>query len=405
MHIHGLDAGHDAEANQSIPHQNPLCYDFTQRPKPTFPRQPIPIPPVGSPIIRTLHKNIHTGGPMNREKLAANRSHRAPSRNRASRMLSSLLLIPAAALLSPSMPLQAQVPVAQLAKPPANAQAFTVLSTSGTNGNSYIWTAPDGSRMSRESILLRGQVWEIDQKVILGPDAMPSSLIVRGVTPQGDAAETFNIAAAKASWKSPVDTGSSPYTSPAFYNAQGGTAGGGTQLLLEALLAAPDKSLALLPGGRAHLEHLTELTIGQGTLKKTVTAWAILGLSPSPQPVWATAEGKFFGFVGGLAAPRSSNPCLRPPPAPSPSPTSAPSLTAPTSPPTKPSLSTRASSLPPAPPPPRPHPPTPKSSTAPAKPWSPAFGIRTSTSATTPPAPSCSPSASPLFATPATTTS
>jgi len=240
---------------------------------------------------------------MNREKLAASCSHRAPIRTAAQRT-PSLLLLAAAAFLSTSSPAQAQVPadqIAQLAKPPANAQAFTVLSTSGTNGKSFIWTAPDGSRMSRESILLRGQVWEVDQKVVLGPDAMPSSLIVRGVTPTGDAAETFNIASGKASWKSPVDAGSSPYTSPAFYNSQGGTAGGGTQLLLEALLAAPDKSLALLPGGRAHLEHLTELTIGQGTLKKTVTAWAILGLSPSPQPVWATADGKFFGFVGGLA--------------------------------------------------------------------------------------------------------
>ena len=235
---------------------------------------------------------------MNLKKFAATHSHQPPSRNRA---LSFCLLVATAAILSASSPAQAQVPATQLAKPPADAQTFTILSTSGTNGKSFIWTAPDGSRMSRESILLRGQVWEVDQKVVLGPDAMPSSLIVRGVTPQGDAAESFAVTANKASWKSPVDAGSSPYTSPAFYNAQGGTTSGGTQLLIEALLAAPDKSLALLPGGRAHAEHLTELTIGQGAAKKTVTAWAILGLSPSPQPVWTTADGKFFGVVFGLA--------------------------------------------------------------------------------------------------------
>ena len=71
--------------------------------------------------------------------------------------------------------MQAQVPADQLAKPPADAQAFTILSTSGTNGKATIWTAGDGSNMSRESILLRGQVWEIDQSVKLGSDGMPST--------------------------------------------------------------------------------------------------------------------------------------------------------------------------------------------------------------------------------------
>jgi imidazolonepropionase-like amidohydrolase len=195
--------------------------------------------------------------------------------------------------------LQAQVPVDQLAKPPADAQAFTILSTAGQHGKSFIWTAPDGSRMSRDSLLLRGQVWEVDQRVVLGSDGMPASYVVRGFTPTGDAAETFQVEAGKASWKSPVDTGTSAYTSPAFYVAQGGTTAG-TQLFVEALLAAPDKSLALLPGGRAHAEKLTELAVGQGSAKKTVTAWAITGLSPSPIPVWTTADNKFFCMISGL---------------------------------------------------------------------------------------------------------
>ena len=77
--------------------------------------------------------------------------------------------------------------------------------------------------MSRESILLRGQVWEVDQSVKLGSDGMPSTMIVRGVTPQGGSAETFEISAGVASWKSPVDAGNHRYTSPAFYISQGGT--------------------------------------------------------------------------------------------------------------------------------------------------------------------------------------
>jgi imidazolonepropionase-like amidohydrolase len=205
-----------------------------------------------------------------------------------------------AGLLLAAANMQAQVPADQLAKPPAGAREFAILSTAGTHGKAFIWTAEDGSLMSRDSILLRGQVWELDQRVVVGADGMPASMVVRGVTPQGDAAETFQIAGGKATWKSPVDTGGSAYTAPAFYIAEGGTFGG-NQLFVDDLLAAPDKSLALLPGGRARAERLTDLTVGEGAAKKTVTAWAITGLSPTPFPVWTTSDGKFFGAVSGLA--------------------------------------------------------------------------------------------------------
>jgi imidazolonepropionase-like amidohydrolase len=215
--------------------------------------------------------------------------------------LRGILLILATVLLPGSATMQAQLPVDQLAKPPSEAQAFTILSTAGTHGKAFLWIADDGSRMSRDSILLRGQVWELDQRVKLGSDGMPSTLVVRGVTPQGDAAETFQVSGGKATWKSPVDAGGSTYTSPAFYVTQGGTFSASFQLLIEALLASPDKSLPLLPSGRARAERLTEVVVGQGAAKKVVTAWAVIGISPSPIPLWATAEGKFFGWVGGLA--------------------------------------------------------------------------------------------------------
>jgi imidazolonepropionase-like amidohydrolase len=214
---------------------------------------------------------------------------------------SAILMIVLAALLLGAATMQAQVPADQLAKPPADAQAFTILSTAGIHGKSAIWKAADGSLMSRESILLRGQVWEVDQSVKLGSDGMPSTWVVRGVTPRGDAAETFEIRAGVASWKSPIDAGNHRYSSPAFYNSQGGTYSGGFQLLIEALLASPNRSMALLPGGRAHAERLTDVVVGEGALKKTVTSWAVTGLSPSPVPVWTTAEGKFFGFVSPLS--------------------------------------------------------------------------------------------------------
>jgi imidazolonepropionase-like amidohydrolase len=150
-------------------------------------------------------------------------------------------------------------------------------------------------RMGRESMNLRGQVFELDSAGKAGADGMPASLTIRGVTPSGDAAETFNIAGGKASWKSPVDAGSSAYARPAFYSSQGGPIETAAWLF-ERVLASPGHTLALLPGGQAKAEKLTTLTVGEGANKKEVTAWALTGIANFPIPIWADANNKFFGI-------------------------------------------------------------------------------------------------------------
>lgn len=194
----------------------------------------------------------------------------------------------------------AQVTVDQLAKPPADAQRFTIFSSAGTHGHTQVWITSDGTYMYRESMNLRGQIFEQDQSVKLGSDGMPVSNIVRGFTPTGDAGESFAITNGLANWKSQIDHGSAAYKSPAFYISVGGSFAE-TGLLVETLLASPDKTVALLPGGRAHAERLTEATVSNGKTTQHVTAWAISGLGPSPFPVWATAQNKFFGITVGLA--------------------------------------------------------------------------------------------------------
>ena len=167
----------------------------------------------------------------------------------------------------------AQAPVSDLARPPANARHFVIQSTGGKHGDSWSWVAPDGSRRGRESLNLRGQVWETDSSGIAGADTMPSAITIRGVTPQGDAAETLSIAGGKAAWKSPIDAGSANYSAPAFYVSQGGPIDL-TVWFVEALLARPDKSLDLLPGGKARASRLTDLTVGAGATRQTITLWA-----------------------------------------------------------------------------------------------------------------------------------
>ena len=189
----------------------------------------------------------------------------------------------------------AQTPKDQLLKPPATARHYVIQSTGGKHGDSWQWTAPDGTRLARESLGLRGQVFEMDSSGKPGPDGMPATIEIRGFTPQGDAGEIFNVASGKATWKSPVDSGGAVYSKPAFYSTLNGPI---DQLawLTERLLAAPNHTLALLPGGEAHAEKLTTLDVGAGADKKTITAWAIYGLNNYPVPVWTDTNDKFFGF-------------------------------------------------------------------------------------------------------------
>jgi len=208
-----------------------------------------------------------------------------------------LALVAAAATLLTAQA-HAQTPTAMLAKPPAEARHFIIESTGGKHGDSWSWTAPDGTRAGRESMNLRGQVWELDYQGRAGPDGLPASVAVHGVTPQGDAAETFDTAAGKASWKSPVDAGSAA-PGKAFYVTQGGpvdTIG----WLVERLIASPDKSLDLLPGGRARIEKLGSLEVGDGAERQTVDLWSITGLYPSPTMAWADRQGRFFAYMSAI---------------------------------------------------------------------------------------------------------
>ena len=67
------------------------------------------------------------------------------------------------------------------------------------------------------------------------------------------------------------------------------------------MLARPDKSLDLLPGGKARASRLVDLDVGQGATRQTITLWAITGISTSPVPMWATASNEFFALTFGIA--------------------------------------------------------------------------------------------------------
>ena len=189
-------------------------------------------------------------------------------------------------------------PKDQLLVPPSNATHFLVVSTAGKHGDEYMWTMPDGRLAMRESILLRGLIFETDETMRVGSDGMPTDVVIRGVTPSGDAAETFKVANGSASWTSPVDEGNAGYSAPAYYLPQGGPFLSSAPEV-DRLLAAGRAGLTLLPSGRADFDKVTSLDVvgPQGT--KRVDLIFVRGTSQSPQPVWVE-NGKFFGALVGL---------------------------------------------------------------------------------------------------------
>ncbi len=205
-----------------------------------------------------------------------------------------------AALLaaSASIAIAEPTPREQLLVPPADAAHYLVVSTAGKHGDEYMWTMPDGRLAFRESILLRGLIFETDETMRVGADKMPADVVIRGVTPSGDAAETFTLANGKASWTSPVDTGSAAYSAPEFYLAQGGPFLS-VAPQYDRLMAAGSGGLALLPSGRATFDKAASLDVSgpQGT--KHVDLILVKGIAQSPQAVWVE-NGKFFGQLGGL---------------------------------------------------------------------------------------------------------
>jgi imidazolonepropionase-like amidohydrolase len=193
----------------------------------------------------------------------------------------------------------APTPKEQLLVPPKDAAHYVVVSMAGKHGDQWVWTLPDGSIAGRYSQSLRGWITEVDDVTKLGPDGFPTSIKIRGVTPNGDAAEVFEIRDGKAVWKAASDSGESP-AAPAFYIATGGTVAGNNAFVAE-LLEAGSSGMALYPSGRATLDRGPTLQIkGLGGPKTVQLAW-MRGITPSPAPVWLETDGRFFAQIGGIA--------------------------------------------------------------------------------------------------------
>ena len=207
-----------------------------------------------------------------------------------------------AALLAATSSIAAAAPATkeQLMTAPAGARHYTISSTAGKHGDIWSWTQPDGKIAYRMSMSLRGWVTEDDELLTLGADGRPRAIAIRGFTDSGDATEDFNVDAnGVAHWKTSVDSGSAPFAAKR-YNTYGGPWLAGEKDI-EALVAAGDKGVDLLPTGHATISIGQSVQIDGPQGPKTVKLAFIKGYGFSPSPVWLDSNNHFFGNAGVIS--------------------------------------------------------------------------------------------------------
>ncbi len=212
----------------------------------------------------------------------------------------SLTAIAAGLAASVSVSALALADEAALAQAPDGARSWSILSAGGQHGQEQIWTDEDGAQWSRLNIVLRGLTYDLDQSIAFNDQSVPTRITIRGVTPSGDAGETFAIENGTASWATPADSGQAPWRDNLIYVPFGG-AQSSLGALAEALLADDDGRLDALPGGAVKISELTSIeAVADGESKK-LRAMAIDGLSFDPVVVWVDEAGKYFATTGWLS--------------------------------------------------------------------------------------------------------
>jgi Amidohydrolase family len=210
-----------------------------------------------------------------------------------------LLLVPLFTALA-TFAVAAPTSKEQLSTPPAGARHYTISSTAGKHGDVWSWTAADGRAAYRESMSLRGWVTEVDELVTFGKDRRPTAIAIRGYTDQGDATEDFSVdSAGAAHWTTVIDSGTAPFASRR-YNTYGG-AWLTSEMDVEALVAAGDKGIDLLPSGHASITFDQSVKIEGLHGPKTLRLAFLRGYGFAPTPVWLSSDNRFFGYAGVIS--------------------------------------------------------------------------------------------------------
>ncbi len=142
----------------------------------------------------------------------------------------------------------------------------------------------------------RGRGPSLAARVVLGPDGIPRSIETDGHDYlKNKVRERCALKEGKASWHNSAEQGTRdlPSGTSAFYLSFDGVPAE-LGLLAQALLAAPGKTLAILPAGKAAIDRVGTLEVSSRGKARSVTHYEISGLSYTPIPLWLDDDGSLF---------------------------------------------------------------------------------------------------------------
>jgi imidazolonepropionase-like amidohydrolase len=144
----------------------------------------------------------------------------------------------------------------------------------------------------------RGRGPHIRERFTADPAGYFTSVAISGHNYFKDSVdEHFAYANGTASWKNHVEGESSRPAPPKFYSSMDGTPAESDQLV-QALLKANGKPVAVFPTGEASMGKVRELEISApGLQPRKVSLYGISGFGFSPFYVWLDSDNHFFGSV------------------------------------------------------------------------------------------------------------
>ncbi|HEX2076617.1 MAG TPA: amidohydrolase family protein [Longimicrobium sp.] len=184
---------------------------------------------------------------------------------------------------------------------PGDTVRYVTISSGRVSGQALRWREADGAWGWFLEHNDRGRGPSIRTRTRLDAAGLPVWLEAEGVnyykTPFR---ERYELRGGRAAWQNTADRGEVPATGPVWYDPVNAALDPG--VLVRALLAAPGRSLPVLPEGRVRLDSVASLTVRAGDAAREVVQYAVSGLGFQPAYVWLDRGGDFFASGGSWLA-------------------------------------------------------------------------------------------------------
>jgi len=139
------------------------------------------------------------------------------------------------------------------------------------------------------------------EDIVLGPKAVPIGWTIAGTSLMGGAVgEHYAWADGQASWTSQADKGTAAAASPPLYLVNDDSPWD-EGVYASAALAAPGRSLAVLPGGELAIVRVQDATIGTGAAAVAVTVYRIEGVQLEPTYVMLDRDQRLFATFDAIS--------------------------------------------------------------------------------------------------------